>query len=85
MVGKALKGGTCHWLHGNPIPKIGCHYFWPGLIALPKNTLTIHKGEELTNTDYLEQPGHTMIINDVEERVYSILQEQISCKLKDKK
>jgi hypothetical protein len=21
--------------------KIGCHYFWPGLIVLPKNTLTI--------------------------------------------
>jgi len=21
------------------IPKIGCHYFWPGLIALQKNTL----------------------------------------------
>jgi hypothetical protein len=29
------------WLHGNSILKIGCHYFWPGLIiiALPKNTL----------------------------------------------
>ncbi len=29
------------WLHGNSITKIGCHYFWPGLIALPKNTLPI--------------------------------------------
>jgi hypothetical protein len=28
-------------LHGNSIPKIGCHYFSPGLIALPKNTLPI--------------------------------------------
>jgi hypothetical protein len=30
-----------HWLHGNSIPNIGCHYFWPGLIIiafLPKNT-----------------------------------------------
>jgi hypothetical protein len=26
-------------LHGNSIPNIGCHYFWPGLIALSKNTL----------------------------------------------
>jgi hypothetical protein len=33
---------TSHWLHENSIPKIGCHYFWPGLIALPKNTLPIH-------------------------------------------
>ncbi len=30
---------TSHWLHGNSIPKIGCHYFRPGLIVLPKNTL----------------------------------------------
>jgi hypothetical protein len=30
---------TSHSLHGNSIPNIGCHYFWPGLIALPKNTL----------------------------------------------
>jgi len=27
------------WLHENSKPKIGCHYFWPGLIVLPKNTL----------------------------------------------
>jgi hypothetical protein len=34
------RGVLQHWLHGNSIPKIGCHYFWPGLIALPKkNTL----------------------------------------------
>jgi len=31
-----------HWLDENSIPKIGCHYFWPGLIALPKNTIPIH-------------------------------------------
>jgi hypothetical protein len=32
---------TSDWLHGNSIPTIGCHYFWPGLlIALPKNTPT---------------------------------------------
>jgi hypothetical protein len=29
-----------HWLHANWIPKISCHYFWPGLTALPKNTLS---------------------------------------------
>ncbi len=28
---------TFHWLHGNYFPKNGCHYFWPGLVALPKN------------------------------------------------
>jgi hypothetical protein len=33
-------GLTSHWLHGNSIPKTGCHYFWPGLTALPKNTPT---------------------------------------------
>ncbi len=37
----SLHYSTSHWLHGNSIPKIGCHYFWPALIALPKNTLTI--------------------------------------------
>jgi maltodextrin utilization protein YvdJ len=30
-----------HWLHGNSILKIGCHYLWLGLIALLKNTLLI--------------------------------------------
>jgi hypothetical protein len=33
------RQATSHWLHGNSIPNIGCHYFWPGLLALPKNTL----------------------------------------------
>jgi hypothetical protein len=28
-------------LDGNSIPKIGYCYFWPGLIAIPKNTLPI--------------------------------------------
>ncbi len=28
-------------MDGNSIPKIGYHYFWPGLIARPKNTLPI--------------------------------------------
>jgi len=37
---------SSHWLHGNSIPKIGCHYFWSGLIALPKNTLPIILGKE---------------------------------------
>jgi hypothetical protein len=32
---------TSHWLHGKTIPKIGCLYFWPELIVLPKTTLTI--------------------------------------------
>jgi hypothetical protein len=30
-----------HGLHGNSISKIGCDCFWPGLLALPKNTLPI--------------------------------------------
>jgi len=29
----SLHDLTSHWLHGNFIPKIGCHYFGPGLIA----------------------------------------------------
>jgi hypothetical protein len=37
----SLHDGTWHWLHGNSIPKFGCHYFWPALIAPPKNTLSI--------------------------------------------
>ncbi len=37
----SLHGMTSHWLHGNSTPKIGCHYFWPGLISLLKNTLPI--------------------------------------------
>ncbi len=28
----SLHDSTSHWLDGNSIPKIGCHYFWPGLI-----------------------------------------------------
>jgi len=36
----SLHDMTSYWLHGNSIPKIGCHYFWPVLIALPKNTQT---------------------------------------------
>jgi hypothetical protein len=35
----SLLDTTSHWLHENSITKIGCLYFWPGLIALPKNTL----------------------------------------------
>ncbi len=41
--GKKKKGGTLslhavtsHSLHGNSIPEIGCHNFWPRLIAHPK-------------------------------------------------
>jgi len=30
----SLHDVTSHWLHRNCIPKIGCHYFWPRLIAL---------------------------------------------------
>ncbi len=37
----SLHDSTSHWLHGNSIPKIGCHYLWPALIGLRKNTLTI--------------------------------------------
>jgi hypothetical protein len=31
----SLHDTTSHWLHGNSIPKIGCHYFWPLRIAFP--------------------------------------------------
>ncbi len=37
----SLQDVPSHWLQGISIPKIGCHYFWPELIALPKNTLPI--------------------------------------------
>jgi hypothetical protein len=37
----SLHDTTSHWLQRNFISKIRCHYFWPGLIALPKNTLPI--------------------------------------------
>jgi hypothetical protein len=33
----SLHDMASHWFHGNTIPKTGCHYFWPGLIALPTN------------------------------------------------
>jgi hypothetical protein len=38
----SLRDTTSHWLHENSVSKIGCHSFWPVLIALPKNTLSIH-------------------------------------------
>jgi len=31
----SLHDLTSHWLHGNFIPKIGCHYFWPRLSNSP--------------------------------------------------
>jgi hypothetical protein len=37
----SLHGVPSHRLQGNSIAKIGCHYFWPELIALPKNNLPI--------------------------------------------
>jgi len=36
-----LHDTTSCWLHGNSIPKIGCHYFLPGQIALSKSSLPI--------------------------------------------
>jgi hypothetical protein len=42
----SLHGTTSHYLHGNSIPKIGYHYFWPWLVALPMNTLSIEWKEE---------------------------------------
>jgi len=45
--GGSFHGMTSHWLHGNSIPKIGCQYFWPRLIAHPKNTLPICKSNEI--------------------------------------
>jgi hypothetical protein len=38
----SLHDATSHWLHGNYIPKFGCHYFWPGLIALPKHSTLLN-------------------------------------------
>jgi hypothetical protein len=44
---KEKKGPFTPWpnfslvVHGNYILNIGCHYIWPGLIALPKNTLLL--------------------------------------------
>jgi hypothetical protein len=38
----SLHDATSHWLHGNSIPKFGCHYFWPGLIALPKHSTLLN-------------------------------------------
>jgi hypothetical protein len=38
-------------VHGNYIPKIGCHYFWPRLTALPKDTfpiLVMHTAQGIT-------------------------------------
>ncbi len=37
----SLHEAASHWVHANSIPQTGCHYFWPGLIALPMNTLPI--------------------------------------------
>jgi hypothetical protein len=38
----SLHDTTSHWLPWNFIPKIGCHYFWRGLIlALPNDSLPI--------------------------------------------
>jgi hypothetical protein len=37
----SLQDVPSQWLQGISIPKIGCHYFWPEPIALPKNTLPI--------------------------------------------
>jgi hypothetical protein len=33
--------GPPHWLHEISLPRRVCHYFWPGLIPLAKNTLPI--------------------------------------------
>jgi hypothetical protein len=41
MEAPPLDDVPCHWLHGNSIHKIGCHYILLGLIALFKNTLLI--------------------------------------------
>jgi len=39
MEAPSLHEANSHWLHVKS--NIGCHYFWPGLIALPKNTLDL--------------------------------------------
>jgi hypothetical protein len=33
--------GPSHWLHEISLHKRVCHHFWPGLIPLAKNTLSI--------------------------------------------
>jgi hypothetical protein len=44
-------------LHENSIPKIGCHYFWPGLIALAKNTPTYSHTKLGYNEKSIEKGG----------------------------
>ncbi len=34
-------GWTSQWFHGNSIPKIGCHYLWPGPLTVPNDTLPV--------------------------------------------
>jgi len=74
-----------HWLHANSIPKIGCHYFWPGLLALPKNTLP--NALSLVNTERkkereLKKQGayHTMALPFTLKRI--LMQKEEIWKLK---
>ncbi len=60
---------TSHLLHGNSNPKIGCHYFWPGLIALPKNTLPI--GWRIQSNHFVLLSLFEMIISCVHLQVQS--------------
>jgi hypothetical protein len=59
---------TSHWLHGNSIPKIGCHYFWPGLISLPKNTLPVY-GSYIS----IEEEAWMMNMSVFSRKVYTVL------------
>jgi hypothetical protein len=34
----SINEATSRWLHRNSIPNIGCHYFRPEVLALPRNT-----------------------------------------------
>jgi len=85
----SLHGETSHWLHGNYIPKIGCHYFWPGLIALPKNrvrTLPIVLVDVICGMKRLLRRGNGKPLNNLPPKsaffplvIYSQKEELTSC------
>jgi uncharacterized protein YcfL len=51
-------------LHGNSIPKIGYHYFWPGLIANPTNSeaqTTLNPNSKMQVTCPPPQPNSKVV------------------------
>ncbi len=53
----SLHDATSHWLHAIFFPKLSYHYFWPGLLALPKNILPIMLGNSLAIGHCTPYPG----------------------------